>query len=280
MVSFINCLVLQDDPIPRFVDSWILLHWILASVHRTWATWHYHAEQRKPFSEFGRAPHHSVLDGSRIYAHTEIFLRVLSRTHCADAQSWSANFTLGRAIPEIQAEICNIIENVVGDASLQTRVNVEQVLELTYAWARFLIQQRIRAYNDPIEQLGARLALHAVPYECGETLDALFGALHVVDPIRVTQLTQIHQRWSFFGRQGSAYYLSGPISIINHACHDHSNVVLKSLTYGGLRQCKLTKMVAIAERQILPGDIIYATYDNDSDYLFETRGIICNLCGK
>ena len=46
---------------------------------------------------------------------------------------------------------CNLIENVVGDASLQTRVNVEQVLELTYAWARFLIQQRIRAYNDPIE---------------------------------------------------------------------------------------------------------------------------------
>ena len=262
---------------PRFVDCWILVQWVLASVHITWATWHSQAKQRDTFSEFGR-PHYSSRDAAQRHHQATQFLRSLSRSHCANLQSWSANFSLGCFIPEIQVELVDLIKNAIDDASLRAFVEVKQVLELTYAWARFFVQQRITVYDDPVEQLGAQLALDTVPYEGGETLHALFGALHVVDPTHVCQSTHMRQRWSYFGRQGSARYLSGPISLINHACHEHSNVVLKLMRYGKSRRRQLTRMVAVAERQIMPGDKIYATYDNDSKSLSESRGIKCNIC--
>ena len=210
---------------------------------------------------------------------TDTFLHTLSHCHCKTFQSWSATFSSERGTTDIQSEVLRILENIERDASLQaSTVTIEQVLEMSYPWARFLVQHRIAAYEDPIEQLGAHLALQSVPYEGGETVHALFGALHVIDQIEVTQRTHMRQRWSYFGQQGRVHYLSGPISLINHACHEHSNVVLKLVKYGGIRRPETARMVAVAERQIMPGDKIYATYDNDAELLFETRGIACNLC--
>jgi len=262
---------------PRFVDCWILVHWVLANVHSTWPTWHSQAKQRDTFSEFGR-PHCSSRDAAQRHSQVTTFLRLLSRSDCANLQSWTDNFSLGRLKPEIHVELAVLIENAIDDASLQPFVDVEHVLELAYPWASLLVQQRIAVYNDAVEQLGARLAFDTVPYEGGETVHALFGALHVVDPARVCQSTHMRERWSYFGRQGSAQYLSGPISLINHACHEHSNVVLKLMSYGKSSRRLLTRMVAVAERQIMPGDKIYATYDNDTKSLSESRGIKGNIC--
>ena len=253
------------------------MQWVLARVHITWTTWHSQANQRDTFSEFGR-PHYSSGDAAQRHNQSTKFLRSLSGSHCANVKSWTADFLLGRFIPEIQVELGDLIENAFSDASIRDFVEVDQVLELSYAWARFLVQQRITVYDDPVEQLGAQLALDTVLNEGGETVHALFGALHVVNPTQVCQSTHMRQRWSYFGRQGSARYLSGPISLINHACHDHSNVVIKLMTYGKRNHRQLTRMVAIAERQIMPGDKIYATYDNDSKSLSESRGIKCNIC--
>ena len=262
---------------PRYVDCWILVHWVLASVHKAWATWHRQAQQRHQFSEFDNQLA-SIQDSCRKHVQILTFLKVLRHSPCANLQEWSTAYTERRAKPEVQSEVMNLIQQVAGDASLRTRVTVEQVLELSYAWARFLIQKRIVAYNDPVEQLGAKLAVNAVSYEGGETLHALFGSLHFVDPIQVLKCTNMRQRWSYFGQQGSARYLSGPISLINHACHDHSNVVLKLLTYGKSPHREMSRMVAVAERRITAGDKIYASYDNDTENLFQTRGIQCNLC--
>ena len=70
------------------------MQWVLASVHITWATWHSQAKQRDTFSEFGR-PHYSSRDAAQRHHQATQFLRSLSRSHCANLQSWSANFSLG-----------------------------------------------------------------------------------------------------------------------------------------------------------------------------------------
>ena len=131
----------QDDPAARLVDECILLHWILAIVHTTCASWRRSADLRCTTS--GLVRQLSGLEGTHRYLKTVTFLLVLSRSHCNTFISWSANISSGSETPDIQAELRGILENIESDASLRTSaVTIEQVLEHSYPWARGPVNTR------------------------------------------------------------------------------------------------------------------------------------------
>ena len=168
------------------------------------------------------------------------------------------------------------------DGSLALRLQ-PKLVSGTFHWARFVTQYRITLYNDTVEGVGVRLRSSALMYESGDTLWPLIGCVFRVDRhIALAKLQSPTVRWSYFGDESKPMYLGGPVSMINHACRQHSNVVLKVLDRDDMdaqiQRYPCKTIVAVAETRISPKDRIYACYDYNADDLFASRGIACQLC--
>ena len=122
-------------------------------------------------------------------------------------------------------------------------------------------------------------------YQSGEELWPLVGQLHTIDVDIVMASFKAGERWSFFGTSPPSY-LSGPVLLINHACHRHSNVIIKRIErhprwmHSPTHEVPQNWVMAIAETRICAGDRVYATYDLDSAELKRIRGIECMICAK
>ena len=103
------------------------------------------------------------------------------------------------------------------------------LVESSYYWARYITDLRMRTYFDITEQLGVQLHQQVDrPYEGGEEIWGLVGTLHTIHIDNVLAKLTKGERWSFYGTSPPRY-LSGPVSLINHACHKHRNVSIKPI---------------------------------------------------
>ena len=147
-------------------------------------------------------------------------------------------------------------------------------------------QSKVAAYYDDTEQVGVRLGVAQARVECGEEIWSLCGVLEHIDESIVRAPLRQSVRWSYYGFHPTMY-LSGPISMINHACRLHFNVSLQKMRAPSwawrsptLAGNKPDFIVAVAERRIEAFDRIYAVYDDDEESLISCRGIGCLICAK
>ena len=266
----------KQGHVERELDTWIINNWVLGVMY-------VNTSDHKTMS---KARH---FDGMRITPPTQNeqlqdFLHLLTPGVCRNTTSWTTFLELGTAncVQSQRAQLSGVIESVNNqmDASHIVRITVSS----SYYWARYLTSPRICTYFDVNEQLGVRMQDDARrPYECGEELWPLLGRLHDIDIDTVKRTYVVGARWSFFGTS-PPMYLSGPVSLINHACQKHSNVVIKPVDrYPNWIRTRSQSfydkcVVAVAETRISAGDRVYATYDSDNRALKAARGIECMLC--
>ena len=262
-------------PVEREVDTWIINNWVLGQVYANSADRKTKAEAR------GDCP------GGLENTNNEplhVFLQLLTPTKCSNFKTWHTflNINPPFSVDFQREQLTELIEHV-SDTMDQTHTSVVLVSTTLY-WARYLSSPLLCTYFDIKEQLGVRIADNAIRrFECGEEIWPLLGQLHDNDVAIVMARYAVGQRWSFFGTSPPRY-LSGPVSLINHACHRHSNVIIKPVEH--LPQWNRTSrqsinqncFVAVAETRISPGERVYATYDMDAIELKRTRGIECSLC--
>ena len=265
--------MLIQDPVERDVDTWILNNWVLGSVFDE-------AQEREI------AAHARKFDDSSTTEHNEsvyLFLKEMTRQQCLTYESWESfmNHPTVNCVSDQQEQLCRFLRN--SNNEIEELLLKQVLVKSTYFWARYLTDRRMRTYFDVTEQLGVQLQ-HEVdrPYECGEEIWALVGELHPINIENVLAKSEKGERWSFYGTS-PPQYLSGPVSLINHACHKHSNVIIKPVIDNSpiwlLTGCTSQQFfVAIAETRICAGDRIYATYDQDERELRKTRGMECNVC--
>ena len=212
------------------------------------------------------------------------FLKLLSDEVCRNLSDWMKFLKTPAAssVAHQRLQLSGVIERVSGE---RDALNVLKTTALsTYSWARYLTSRTLRTYFDVTEQLGVRMKDDATrDYECGEEVWPLIGQLLDIDIKIVMAKYSVGERWSFFGTSPPRY-LSGPVSLINHACRKHSNVTIKPIdrypSWFPTRSDFVRErcVVAVAETRIYAGDRIYATYDDNTSGLQRTRGIVCIYC--
>jgi hypothetical protein len=271
---FFNIFENSQNPVERDVDSWVLNHWVLACIFDV-ANEREIVAQGRDFN--GNSSATSANDS--VYQ----FLNEMTREECFSFQTWEAFMCHPTAacVLHQQQQLCRVILNSNQGIGEQ---DMEKILvESSYYWARYITDLRMRTYFDITEQLGVQLHQQVDrPYEGGEEIWGLVGTLHTIHIDNVLAKLTKGERWSFYGTSPPRY-LSGPVSLINHACHKHSNVIIKPIVekrpswlISGSRFQPV--YVAIAETRISAGDRIYATYNRDESELRTTRGIECNVC--
>ena len=266
-----------QDPIQRDVDSWIINNWVLGKM----------VTNPRDREEMAKARQFNGVRLS-VYAmrndHINDFLARLTREVCLDRSTWS-KFVLSAGVGSITFQRLALSRVIVGGDMVLDESQVEhQLVHASYLWARYLTNNSLGTYFDKAEQLGVFIVDRASKiYECGEEIWALTGQLHAINIDIIMAHYEVGERWSFFGTSPPCY-LSGPVSLINHACRNHSNVVIKrvdrfpSWLQSRVRPCPDPFVVAIAETRICVGDRVYATYDRNDTDLKNQRGIECNVC--
>ena len=266
--------MLIQDPVERDVDTWILNNWILGCVFNQ-------AQERE------KVAHARKFNGSSSVTEPNDtvyqFLKEMTRHHCLTYETWDTFMcdTTVKCVSDQQQQLCRVLRN--SDNDIMELVLKKVLVTSTFFWARYVTDIRMRTYFDITEQLGVQLQQHVDrPYECGEEIWALLGELHPINIDNVLAKSKKGERWSFYGTSPPRY-LSGPVSLINHACHKHSNVIIKPIVDNSPiwllnRSTSQQVFVAIAETRISAGDRIYATYDRDASELQRSRGIKCNVC--
>ena len=214
------------------------------------------------------------------------FVNQLNRNHCRDSCAWREAFVDDAAcafalqLRRLYHVVQSSYEHVNGPLSSPQH---PQLVSGTFHWARFVTQKQFTLYFDEVEGVGVVTARSAHPYEGGHTLWPLIGPIErVATRIALAKLESSSDRWSYFGDLNKPMYLGGPVSLINHACRRHSNVILKFIEIRDsaqqIQRYPGETMVAVAETRINANDRIYTCYDDNADDLFITRGIRCRSC--
>ena len=262
-------------PVEREVDSWIINNWVLGQVYAC------SADRRSIADARGDCPG-GLQNINNDSLHD--FLQLLTPGKCSTFKNWYTFLNIHPPFSvNFQCEQLKELMEHVNDEMDQTQIS-DLLVSTTIIWARYLTSPLLCTYFDIKEQLGVRIADNAIRiFECGEEIWPLLGKLHEIDVEIVKARYAIGQRWSFFGTSPPRY-LSGPVSLINHACHRHSNVIIKPVEHQpqwnrtSRQSISQNCFVAVAETRISPGERVYATYDMDDIELKRTRGIECSLC--
>ena len=264
------------------MDAWVLVHWILGSLIPAVDQWNLLASERL----YG-ATENSFTRKNRITEHADSleFVRGITTSMTSSLSVWTQTF-IGSRASDAGVQQSRLIISVVSRSlklsmthpSRYSLVAVTSAVgKQTYEWACFLNQSKVTTYYDDTEQIGVRLGDAEAQVECGEEIWPL-------DETFINTPLAKGTRWSYYGSH-PIKYLSGPISLINHACRRHFNVSLQKMRdtkwrFHAFRGRHADIMVAVAERRIEAGDKFYAVYDDDEDSLLVSRGITCLKCVK
>ena len=278
----------QVDPSQRHIDEWVIVHWILPQCVPEFEKWERIAHGRL----FGAIAHGLTRKNRQAeFCETTTFLQSLKRCQCESMPRWASEFSEGT----------NLLLAAQGHRALHVTRRAYSSMDMlhyrhetthlfslvqtgTFHWAQFLTQSRVKTYVDIVEGVGVRLCTTARVYEGGETVWPLIGRVFkVARDIVMASMTQCSsERWSFFERAEIPMYLGGPISLINHACRKHCNVVIKAIEKqsenADTQRWVNETVVAVAEMRIEPNDRIYVCYDDCADGLFASRKIFCLMC--
>ena len=129
-------------------------------------------------------------------------------------------------------------------------------------WFRFVCSKIVAAYWDPAECLGVTVRTH---FDKHDLLAVLQGHPHALNSR--TLRAQMPKNAMFSLMRGNLY-LSGPASLINHACIKHANCVLDFSNFS----------VEVSSSRLEAGDRLYYTYSDEVD-MSTVRGIACTFCG-
>ena len=224
------------------------------------------------------------------HADTLNFLNGMTTSMSSSLNVWTEAF-MGQHANNLALQQSKVIFDVISrlqihegtHPSFRTRRALSSaVCANTFNWARFLVQKNVAIYYDETEQVGVRLGNAETHVDCGEEIWPLCGALEDIDASIVRRQLQATDRWSYYGSRPTKY-MSGPISMINHACRAHFNVSFQKMPVPNWHSLECTGqdfIVAVAERRIDAADRIYAVYDDNEESLFESRGICCTVCAK
>jgi hypothetical protein len=131
----------------------------------------------------------------------------------------------------------------------------------TVTWLSFIQSQDVYAYYDNQEQIVLRSnkCFHDQDeVDCGNFSLTFIGK-------RSRRIEADGVRWSTLE---DSYFGGGP-SLLNHACKRHANVFIE-----------YDNGIVIAMKEIKPHDVLRANYEEDSEVLRTTRGVICHECIK
>ena len=283
--------MLQVDPGARHVDAWVLVHWVLGRVLPAVDQWEKVARGRLCWAtECTRSTNSRMVDQADSLAFVMDITTSMTSTMAAWTNSFNGSLASTRALRQSDLVVAAVSQSLK-DSGTHPSVNsfdaVTSTISMhTYQWARFLAQSKVAAYYDDTEQVGVRLGVAQAQVECGEEIWSLCGVLEHIDESIVRAPLRQGVRWSYYGFHPTMY-LSGPISMINHACRLHFNVSLQKMRAPSwawrsptLTGNKPDFIVAVAERRIEAFDRIYAVYDDDEESLTSSRGIGCLICAK
>jgi len=240
----------------------------------------------------GRRIETTCIETTAIDYHTDTlkFLKGMTTSMSSSLNVWTEAF-MGQYANIVALQQSKVLFDVISrfqilegtHPSFRTRLALSSaVCANTFEWARFLVQKKVTIYYDETEQVGVRLGNAETHVDCGEEIWPLCGALEDIDASIVHRQLQTTDRWSYYGSRPTKY-MSGPISMINHACRAHFNVSFQKMPVPNWHNLEGTGpdyIVAVAERRIEAADRIYAVYDDNEDSLFESRDICCTVCAK
>ena len=277
----------QVDSTARHVDAWVLVYWVLGRAIPDADKWELLARRRL----YG-----TTECASTIHDHEDSLKYVtgITASMTSTMASWTKHFTGPQASALANRQSCLLVAEVSRllklsrtHPSFNSCDAVKSTISAhTYQWARFIAQSKVTVYYDDTEHIGVRLCDSEAQVDCGEEIWALCGGLENLDESIVRAPLEEGVRWSYYG-SNPIMYLSGPISMINHACRLHFNVSLQKMrapswacTSTALARGHSYFMVAVAERRIEAKDNIYVVYDDDESSLLASRGISCLICAK
>ena len=129
----------------------------------------------------------------------------------------------------------------------------------SFTWLSFIKSRHVYAYYDNKEQIGLKSSKHfrdQDEIDCGSFSLTFIGK-------RSRRIENEGVRWS----TTEDHYFGGGPSLLNHACQRHANVFIE-YDNGNV----------IAMKAIKPHDVLRVNYEEDSEVLRSTRGVICHAC--
>ena len=129
----------------------------------------------------------------------------------------------------------------------------------TFTWLSFIKSRDVYAYYDENEQIGLKSYKH---FRDQDEIDCGTFSLTFIGK-RCRRIERDGVRWSTLE---DSYFGGGP-SLLNHACQRHANVYIE-----------YDNGYVIAMKAIQPYDILRVNYEEDSEVLRITRGVICHEC--
>ena len=136
---------------------------------------------------------------------------------------------------------------------------IHSIKRASFTWLSFIQSQDVCTYYDNHEQIGLRSNKH---FEDQDEIDCGNFSLTFIGH-RSRKIENAGVRWSTLE---DSYFGGGP-SLLNHACKRHANVFIE-----------YDNGIVIAMKRIKPFDILRANYEEDSEVLRTTRGVICHEC--